>query len=559
MTTAERSVKLRVSECKIEQVVVYQDRAEVTRSAALEPAEPGVTTLVVRGLSTRLISDSVRVKGVGRATILEVGAEMSWEAEIEPLSGSEQERHSLEEAVDAQSKKIRTAEATLERASREKELLDQYCAGSMAPCSKATAPDAARLDPTSAGKMLDFYALRRATLDASEAALRDELEVLKAELLSLRSKLSKYRAPPRRQSQAIRVRLLLHAKEPVQLFLTYQVHGAQWAPSYDARASVEAKGEMSLQLSYYGLVTNSTGEDWEDAKLALSTAQPATGGEPPALPTILIGWKEEPVVRAYANKNAMRSMRQHSRDVLEQEGACGGAPPGFRCAAPMQMQAMMMDMAPPPAPPVAAAFASVNPEANAGAARFEIDHKATILSDGAPHKVTVALIELSPETRHFSAPTLEPRAFLQARTPNVSPYPLLPSDNCSVFVDGSFVCKSSLPLTMPGEHFALFLGPDPSIKVCLYIRYLGYLSFFFVRTHPPSGPYVCIQVEVRPQVIKDATTGEGVSHIFRAASKATLTEQTIVVTNTRNDRYVHSCMYFCISVCIRASEPASER
>ncbi|KAJ1616616.1 hypothetical protein T492DRAFT_538037 [Pavlovales sp. CCMP2436] len=316
---------------------------------------------------------------------------------------------------------------------------------------------------------------------------------------------------------------------------------------------------MSLQLSYYGLVTNSTGEDWEDAKLALSTAQPATGGEPPALPTILIGWKEEPVVRAYANKNAMRSMRQHSRDVLEQEGACGGAPPGFRCAAPMQMQAMMMDMAPPPAPPVAAAFASVNPEANAGAARFEIDHKATILSDGAPHKVTVALIELSPETRHFSAPTLEPRAFLQARTPNVSPYPLLPSDNCSVFVDGSFVCKSSLPLTMPGEHFALFLGPDPSIKVCLYIRYLGYLSFFFVRTHPPSGPYVCIQVEVRPQVIKDATTGEGVSHIFRAASKATLTEQTIVVTNTRNDRYVHSCMYFCISVCIRASEPASER
>ncbi|KAJ1638973.1 hypothetical protein T492DRAFT_857590, partial [Pavlovales sp. CCMP2436] len=176
MTTAERSVKLRVSECKIEQVVVYQDRAEVTRSAALEPAEPGVTTLVVRGLSTRLISDSVRVKGVGRATILEVGAEMSWEAEIEPLSGSEQERHSLEEAVDAQSKKIRTAEATLERASREKELLDQYCAGSMAPCSKATAPDAARLDPTSAGKMLDFYALRRATLDASEAALRDELE-----------------------------------------------------------------------------------------------------------------------------------------------------------------------------------------------------------------------------------------------------------------------------------------------------------------------------------------------------------------------------------------------
>jgi uncharacterized protein (TIGR02231 family) len=277
----------------------------------------------------------------------------------------------------------------------------------MAPSSS---PGTAQLDPPSAGKVLEFYTTRRAALDEAEAALRDDLESLETELRSLRAKLAKFRAPPRRQSRLVRIRLLLHAKEPVQLQLTYMVTGAAWAPSYDARASVEAKGqEMTLQLSYFGLVTNSTGEDWEDAKLALSTAQPATGGQPPALPTLRVGWKEEPVYPYAAMERSMpRAAMKHRKSGGPEGGAGGSGAMNAMCC-----QSAMMDMAPPPAPPVTAAFASVSPEANAGAARFEIDHPATILSDGAPHKVTVALVELRPETRHFAAPTLEPRAFLQ--------------------------------------------------------------------------------------------------------------------------------------------------
>ena len=47
----------------------------------------------------------------------------------------------------------------------------------------------------------------------------------------------------------------------------------------------------SLQVQYYGLIKQVTGEDWENAKISLSTAQPSVGGSAPPLPTKIIRFK----------------------------------------------------------------------------------------------------------------------------------------------------------------------------------------------------------------------------------------------------------------------------
>ena len=48
-----------------------------------------------------------------------------------------------------------------------------------------------------------------------------------------------------------------------------QVRGARWEPSYDLR--VASDGEH-VGLVAYGHVTQSSGEDWRDVRLSLSTA-----------------------------------------------------------------------------------------------------------------------------------------------------------------------------------------------------------------------------------------------------------------------------------------------
>ena len=46
-----------------------------------------------------------------------------------------------------------------------------------------------------------------------------------------------------------------------------------------------------LQIQYYGMVQQATGEDWDDAKLCLSTAMPSVGGTVPELGTQRLSFK----------------------------------------------------------------------------------------------------------------------------------------------------------------------------------------------------------------------------------------------------------------------------
>eukprot|EP00808_Paulinella_micropora_P018571 g7491.t1 len=102
----------------------------------------------------------------------------------------------------------------------------------------------------------------------------------------------------------------------------------------------------------------------------------------------------------------------------------------------------------------------------AGSATFQIVTPATIASDNKEHKVTIAMLETRPSFRYFCTPELEEVAYLQCRATNLSAYPLLETRNgVSIFMDGSFVTKTGIKYTSPGEAFFTFLGVDPSIKV----------------------------------------------------------------------------------------------
>lgn len=55
--------------------------------------------------------------------------------------------------------------------------------------------------------------------------------------------------------------ILLSVKEAadIQLLVSYVVSNAGWKPKYDLRVSSK---ERTMQMSYFGMVEQSTGEDW---------------------------------------------------------------------------------------------------------------------------------------------------------------------------------------------------------------------------------------------------------------------------------------------------------
>ena len=77
------------------------------------------------------------------------------------------------------------------------------------------------------------------------------------------------------------LRVMLARPGKLDLNLSYAVAGAQWTPAYDYAAARAA--DRSVDLGYFGVINQTTGEDWNKVKLTLSTARPSLGGGAPAL------------------------------------------------------------------------------------------------------------------------------------------------------------------------------------------------------------------------------------------------------------------------------------
>ncbi len=75
----------------------------------------------------------------------------------------------------------------------------------------------------------------------------------------------------------------------VTVQMSYFVGPARWTPTYDLQLAPE-RGEV--QVSFAGLVSQESGEDWSNARLTLSTAVPATATEMPKLASWKLGERE---------------------------------------------------------------------------------------------------------------------------------------------------------------------------------------------------------------------------------------------------------------------------
>lgn len=73
--------------------------------------------------------------------------------------------------------------------------------------------------------------------------------------------------------------------EKLTATLSYLINGATWYPAYDIRIQAETG---AVTLSAFGIVRQSTGEDWTDIPITLSTAVPALSADLPKLKGIVL-------------------------------------------------------------------------------------------------------------------------------------------------------------------------------------------------------------------------------------------------------------------------------
>jgi uncharacterized protein (TIGR02231 family) len=192
-----------------------------------------------------------------------------------------------------------------------------------------------------------------------------------------------------------------------------------------------------LTLSWYGLITQHTGEDWPECDLTLSTARPMLAAKIPELDPWYLDRHYPPVPVAPAAVAL-------SRDVARP--AAYGAESLQSAAAPV-----FADLA-----------ATV--EQGVTAATYTPPKPVAVPADGASHRATIASVDLDTELDYVTAPVRSADVHLRATVVNSSAH-TLPAGRAAVFHEADFVGSAALPVWAPGEDVELALGLDDRIRV----------------------------------------------------------------------------------------------
>ncbi|CAL8073177.1 unnamed protein product [Calicophoron daubneyi] len=135
-----------------------------------------------------------------------------------------------------------------------------------------------------------LYNTQTQQLDEDTINLGDELELCQNEIADLEDQLRNL-ALRQDEVSSKELQVLLESKtgKSPNVEFSYSVSRVTWRPAYDIRL---CSSSATLKIIYYGVVAQSTGEDWEPEKLTFSTAQPREGVGVPELTLERLSFKD---------------------------------------------------------------------------------------------------------------------------------------------------------------------------------------------------------------------------------------------------------------------------
>ncbi|AKQ69127.1 Protein oar precursor [Myxococcus hansupus] len=276
-------------EAPVTSVTVYSDQAQVVRSGSV--TVHGSQRVAFPRLPQRTDIDSVRVEAEG--------AEVS-HVDVRAVKG---EAFSQDEARKLITQ-MEDLDVALARLDAERDVHQAQIEALRRVRPKVSGDgEAARAQahPSGWSTAASFLVDTLARLDARIRALEAQAETLRKQ-----QQQHKVRAAALGKTfgeQGFEVAATLAGQGATKVKLTYLTRGARWHPRYELQLQPESQ---RMQMAFYGRVSQETGEDWEGARLTLSTALPANATAMPRLTTWKLGIRERFIPSPPQHREALR-------------------------------------------------------------------------------------------------------------------------------------------------------------------------------------------------------------------------------------------------------------
>ena len=248
-------ISAQASTGSVDQITIYQGLASVTRSLPINGSGEQIVTFSC--LSPYIDQDSLSVQALGNVNVGEVS--------IQTLSG-EQAKQCQDQGdakVQMQQDTLATIKADLEAARLAKAYLQNTTKVTQMNIDGSLASNARELETQAA-----IINKRILDIEQQQARAQDALNQLMAGSTTSDN------------NTVTQVSVRTASRTPSTLKLHYQVRGASWQPTYQARLNTETQ---QLSITASAIIAQQTGENWLNVPLVLSSVNPnqnATGQLP---------------------------------------------------------------------------------------------------------------------------------------------------------------------------------------------------------------------------------------------------------------------------------------
>jgi uncharacterized protein (TIGR02231 family) len=410
----------------VDAVTVYPDGASVTRVITLDlPA--GDNTLVAKDFPLTLDPSSLRVEGEAGAKLTIGAIDTRPPRAAPPVNLPE-----LDKRIEALKDERANLGGAINAATARRKFAERF-----ADASPAGLGDKGEARPIAEWRAA--FAAVAEEVASADAAIRDA-ERKQRDIDRDVARLESDRAAKPPAKLEVRIDLATAAAAKATLRVTYAVRNARWAPLYDARLDTGTKDRKpALELVRRAEITQTTGEDWSNVALAVSTVRTARGGSAPELGSLIVQYPQPPRPLAAGSV---------SSDMARRE-----------MPAPMALAPQSGEARAKRAEEQEAAV-----EVGGFQVTFRIPGRVSLGANEGAKSLRVSTATIAPALVVRSVPVRDPTAYLEASFVQGEDAPLLPG-RVAIYRDGAFVGRGQMAAAGKDETVRLGFGADDKVKI----------------------------------------------------------------------------------------------
>ena len=249
---------------KLSKVTVYLNGAQIIRTANLNLLI-GTTEFTFIQLSPNIQESSIQISGLKNASILSINYGINYLA-----------KQDNSESIEILQNRIKALQDHIQ-------FENDFIAGyneelSIIQTNRRLGNENEVVNLEKLQQFASYFRKRSTEIKGSIYRSEQKKNNYAKEITDIRKQLNEFNSDDKLQTGEIKVKLNTSSDTNLNLIIQYNVTNAGWFPIYDLKA---AKINAPLQLAYKAHVYQSTGNNWENVKLTLSTSDPNTNNIKP--------------------------------------------------------------------------------------------------------------------------------------------------------------------------------------------------------------------------------------------------------------------------------------